>query len=120
MVTLQIMPDSIPCRLYVLVVLVETTINLAIECDMYLRIRDSQGDHQSSSVEEVASRRMPVYLAVFAGAQLVIFHLSFEKASGFPPQCLSVCYGCGCSLRAQYIAVHLPNVRHSANHLSAP
>lgn len=77
------MPDSIACRLYVLVVLIETTINLAIEGDLYLRIRDSQSDQQSSSVAVVALRRMPVYLAVFAMAQSVGFHLSTQRVSSF-------------------------------------
>lgn len=53
------------CRLYVLAVLVETTVNLAIEGDLYLRIRDFSKDDQSS----LAQRRMPVYLSVFALAQ---------------------------------------------------
>ncbi|KAF7784746.1 hypothetical protein Agabi119p4_911 [Agaricus bisporus var. burnettii] len=74
----KIMPDSIACRLYVLVVLIETTINLAIEGDLYLRIRDSQSDQQSSSVAVVALRRMPVYLAVFAMAHVFQFVMAVD------------------------------------------
>lgn len=57
------------CRLYVLAVLVETTVNLAIEGDLYLRIREA---HQSE--DDLATRRMPVYLGVFVLAQCVAYY----------------------------------------------
>ncbi|KAF5356362.1 hypothetical protein D9756_004235 [Leucocoprinus leucothites] len=70
----RILPDSIACRLYVLAVLVETTINLAIEGDLYLRIREvSNGDSDS-----LGSRRMPVYLSVFALAHVFQFAMAVD------------------------------------------
>ena len=53
----KILPDSWACRLFVITVLVETTIDLAIEGDLFVRLQDS------------GSIKMPVYLSVFALAQ---------------------------------------------------
>lgn len=61
----KIIPDSIACRLYLLTVLIETAIDLAIEGDLLKRLYDF--DKGSDNV----SRKMPVYLAVFATAQYV-------------------------------------------------
>ena len=66
----QLLPDSMACRLYVLAVLVETTVNLAIEGDLYLRIREVYQGEQVT----LATRRMPVYLGVFVLAQCVVCH----------------------------------------------
>jgi hypothetical protein len=57
----KILPDSWACRLFVITVLVETTIDLAIEGDLLVRLQDS-GDNGSAL-------KMPVYLSVFALAQ---------------------------------------------------
>lgn len=50
-----------------LTVLVETTIDLAVEAELYLRLKDStdinSGDQQA--------KKMPVYLSIFALAQCV-------------------------------------------------
>lgn len=55
-------------------VLVETTIDLAVEAELYLRLQDSSdissGDRQA--------KKMPVYLSIFALAQCV---LSIYRAS---------------------------------------
>lgn len=63
----QYIPDSIACRLYLLTVLVETAIDLAIEGDIFLRFHAAD----SSDSQDMATRRMPVYLAIFAMAQYV-------------------------------------------------
>lgn len=58
----QFLPESMACRLYVLVVLVETTIDLVIEGELLIRVRaetESTTDHQ----------RMSAYLSIFAMAQ---------------------------------------------------
>lgn len=57
----KILPDSWACRLFVITVLVETTIDLAIEGDLLVRVQNS-GDNASAL-------KMPVYLSVFALAQ---------------------------------------------------
>lgn len=59
------MPDSIPCRLYLLTILVETAIDLAIEGDLLLRL------HEVDKGNTAVSKKMPVYLAIFALAQYV-------------------------------------------------
>ena len=61
----QYIPDSIACRLYLLTILVETAIDLAIEGDIILRFHESN----SSASNDMATRRMPVYLSIFALAQ---------------------------------------------------
>ena len=63
----QYIPDSIACRLYLLTILVETAIDLAIEGDIILQFHESH----SSDSEDMATRRMPVYLSIFAFAQCV-------------------------------------------------
>ncbi|KAI0824105.1 hypothetical protein BC628DRAFT_1323383 [Trametes gibbosa] len=67
-------PDSWACRLYLLTVLVETAIDLAIEGDIFLRF------HQSSSKdsENMATRRMPVYLGIFALAHVFQFVMALD------------------------------------------
>ena len=61
----QYIPDSLACRLYLLTVLIETAIDLAIEGDIILRFHEAG----SSDSQDMAKRRMPVYLGIFALAQ---------------------------------------------------
>lgn len=76
----KLLPESLACRLYLAVVLVETTIDLAIEGDLFLRVRKV-----SDADSNPTARRMPVYLAIFALAQYVSFqqlmhcHLRFHN-----------------------------------------
>lgn len=79
---LQLIPDSIACRLYLLTVLVETAIDLAIEADLLIRLHDfDKGDADS----DILSRKMPVYLTIFALAQYALVHLrSGPSADTFP------------------------------------
>ena len=61
------------CRLYVLTVLIETTIDLAIEGELFLRIK------QADSASET-SQTMPTYLTVFALAQYVFLDSYFDRS----------------------------------------
>jgi len=65
----KILPDSIYCRLYVLTVVVETIIDLAIEGNLLLRFHNATAG-QTSSYDQMTSRKMPVYLSVFVLAHL--------------------------------------------------
>ncbi|KAI0374406.1 hypothetical protein BV20DRAFT_936044 [Pilatotrama ljubarskyi] len=67
-------PDSWACRLYLLTVLVETAIDLAIEGDIFLRFHESK----SSESADMATRRMPVYLAIFALAHVFQFVMALD------------------------------------------
>lgn len=60
---LQILPDSWACRLFVLTVVIETTIDLAIEGDLFVRLKDSD------KADSESTKKMPVYLSIFALAQ---------------------------------------------------
>ena len=87
---IQLLPDSIACRLYVITVLVETTIDLVIEGDILLRFHeaDKLQPPQSSQLDNIAtaSKKMPVYLSVFALAQCV----QLLKTSSRPLKSLAV------------------------------
>ncbi|KAJ7783552.1 hypothetical protein DFH07DRAFT_191021 [Mycena maculata] len=62
----KILPESMACRLYVLTVLIETTIDLAIEGELLIQVnRNAPPDG-----DVVSEHKMPVYLAIFALAHL--------------------------------------------------
>ncbi len=66
----QLVPESIPCRLYLATVLLETAIDLAIEGELYSRVREKIKEDQAILHNtNIATSRMPVYLSVFALAQ---------------------------------------------------
>lgn len=60
------LPESMACRLYVLVVLIETTVDLVIEGELLIQINKNATDSGN-----VATQEMPVYLSIFALAQCV-------------------------------------------------
>jgi len=68
-----IIPDSVACRLYLLIVLIETGIDLAIEGDLILRVNDVAKNDGT-----VASQRMPVYLSIFALAHVFQFGMALD------------------------------------------
>jgi hypothetical protein len=61
----KMIPESLACRLYVLTVVFETIIDLVIEGELLLRIRQ-----ENKNASEISSRKMPVYLSIFALAHL--------------------------------------------------
>lgn len=65
-------PESLACRLYVMTVLIQTTIDLAIEVDLLVRF------HEIGSSEEVSSHKMPVYLSIFALAHVFQFVMAVD------------------------------------------
>ncbi|KAF9056622.1 hypothetical protein BJ165DRAFT_1522516 [Panaeolus papilionaceus] len=69
----KILPESVACRLYVAVVLIETTIDLAIEGELFLRVRE-----QLKAKPSVQPPRMPVYLAIFALAHVFQFVMAVD------------------------------------------
>ncbi|KAF8168309.1 hypothetical protein B0H34DRAFT_647127 [Crassisporium funariophilum] len=76
----KILPESWACRLYVATVLVETTIDLAIEGELFLRVREKlKADAGSGAGSgEVATSRMPVYLSIFALAHVFQFVMAID------------------------------------------
>ncbi|TFK20150.1 hypothetical protein FA15DRAFT_600207 [Coprinopsis marcescibilis] len=69
----KILPESLACRLYIATVLVETTIDLAIEGELFLRTRELTIDS-----EDGTTRRMPVYFAIFALAHVFQFVMALD------------------------------------------
>jgi hypothetical protein len=60
-----ILPESIACRLYVITVLVQTTVDLVIEGDLLVRF------HEAEPIGNVVlAHKMPVYLTIFAIAHV--------------------------------------------------
>jgi hypothetical protein len=81
----QILPESMACRLYVLTVLIQTTVDLAIEGELLLQI-NKNADAKPS--ENAGTHKMPVYLSIFALAQCV--NLSYADID-FDPGPNTVC-----------------------------
>ncbi|SJL05917.1 uncharacterized protein ARMOST_09253 [Armillaria ostoyae] len=67
----NIIPDSIACRLYVLTVLIETAIDLAIEGELLVRVNRETQDSQNT-------KKMSVYLSIFAIAHVFQFYMAAE------------------------------------------
>lgn len=67
-----ILPDSMACRLYVLTVLLETIVDITIEADLYLRIKDF------SDTGDLSAKRLPVYLGIFCFAHLFQLGMAFD------------------------------------------
>ncbi|GJE87787.1 hypothetical protein PsYK624_038700 [Phanerochaete sordida] len=74
----SLIPDSIACRLYLLTVLVETAIDLAIEADLLIRLHEFDKDDKDS---DIVSRKMPVYLTIFALAHVFQFVLAVDAVA---------------------------------------
>ncbi|PCH33420.1 hypothetical protein WOLCODRAFT_22003 [Wolfiporia cocos MD-104 SS10] len=70
-----IIPDSVACRLYLLTVLVETAIDLAIEGELLIRLQEIPGANSSDATQ---SRKMPVYLSIFAMAHVFQFGMALD------------------------------------------
>jgi hypothetical protein len=105
----QILPDSIACRLYVITVLVETTIDLVIEGDLLLRFH--KADNVSSQTGDITSQKMPVFLSVFALAQYVRPpHVLLYSPLIRCLQHLPVGYGIGRRVRSEHPAVFRAHV----------
>ncbi|KAM6497934.1 hypothetical protein JOM56_005882 [Amanita muscaria] len=64
----KLLPESVACRLYVVTVLIETAINLAIEGELLLRIKENESLHSQQGSNE--GRTMSVYLSIFALAHV--------------------------------------------------
>lgn len=71
----QMLPDSMSCRLFVLVVVLETVADIAIEGDILLRFHQLGEEGQVDAID-----RLQVYLSIFAFAQYAIFYLHSDSA----------------------------------------
>ncbi|KAI0690668.1 hypothetical protein BC835DRAFT_1280513 [Cytidiella melzeri] len=74
-----LIPDSLACRLYLLVVLIETSIDLAIEADLLIRFHEL--DKTQSANKDIVERKMPVYLTIFAFAHVFQFVLAVDAVA---------------------------------------
>jgi len=68
----QLLPKSLPITLFLATVVIETIVDLALQGDIYFRLR-ALAESDDSSKDQ--ARRISVYLAIFALAQSVFaFH----------------------------------------------
>ncbi|KAH9937463.1 uncharacterized protein B0H18DRAFT_970755 [Fomitopsis serialis] len=74
----MLIPDSIACRLYLITVLLETSVDLAMEAELFLRLRAST---PIGSTDDQQSDKMPVYLSIFAMAHVFQFAMALDAVN---------------------------------------
>jgi len=68
-------PSSLACRLYLLVALLETFVDVAIEVELFFRVRNASSN---SSVPDVDYGRLPIYIFLFGLAHAYQFVLAVD------------------------------------------
>lgn len=106
----QIFPDSLYCRLYVLTVVIQTAIDLAIEGELLVRFHQAgPGLGDQTLAGKMSS--MNVYLGIFVLAQCVNFPLvKLIESQPTPLQRFPTGHGFGCCLQPEYPTSFLPHV----------
>lgn len=66
------------CRLYLLVVLLQTAVDLAIEGDLLIRVNQAIDSDMITEATSLSSRKMPVYLSIFALAHIFQFAMAVD------------------------------------------
>jgi len=74
----RIFPESIPCRLYILVVVLQTLVDLAIEGVLVLKFRQATNLHPDLQLSENPTQRLPVYFSIFGLAHVFQFILAVD------------------------------------------
>ncbi|TFY73536.1 hypothetical protein EWM64_g9059 [Hericium alpestre] len=111
----RILPDSIACRFYVFTVLIETAIDLGIEGDLLLRFHRSDNNQQ----DDVLSRKMPVYLSVFAFAHVFQFAMALDAV--YARNTLQfISLSIFNALLLVYAVIQTSEIRHSLGSMSDP
>ncbi|CAE6421348.1 unnamed protein product [Rhizoctonia solani] len=77
----RLVPNSFYCRLYLLVVLIESAIDVVIEGIIYLKMKDTLDGLEGGSLtdqqaDDLTIKRLPVYLGIFAFAHVYQFILA--------------------------------------------
>lgn len=72
----RIIPDSIPCRLYISVIILQTIVDLAVEGALVLKF--SEAAKVSSPLRVSSARRLPVYFSIFGFAHVFQFILAID------------------------------------------
>ncbi|KZW02046.1 hypothetical protein EXIGLDRAFT_637823 [Exidia glandulosa HHB12029] len=74
---IKILPNSMACRLYLLTVLIETIVDIAIEVDL-LVLLNQQSHTSADRATQLEFERLPVYLVVFGLAHLFQLVLALD------------------------------------------
>lgn len=69
-------PDSVPCRLYISVIILQTAIDLAVEGALVLKF--SQAAKLDSALSLPSARRLPVYFSIFGFAHVFQLILAID------------------------------------------
>lgn len=72
----QLIPDSIPCRLYISVIILQTIVDLTVEGALVIKF--SQAAKLNPSLGEPSARRLPVYFSIFGFAHVFQFILAID------------------------------------------
>jgi len=108
----KILPDSLYCRLYVLTVVIETIVDLVIEGELLLRFQEASHNGQLSGDDDVSSRKMPVYLSIFALAH--VFQLAMAIDAVYARNTLQfVCLTIFNILFLVYAVIQIYEIRNS-------
>lgn len=71
-----LIPDSIPCRLYISVIIIQTAIDLAVEGALVLKF--SQAAKLDPALSLPSARRLPVYFSIFGFAHVFQLILAID------------------------------------------
>lgn len=73
-------PDSLACRLYLMVVVIETFLDLCIESIILVRVNNALDQTHDSNAPSItlARSRIPVYLSIFGMAHIFQFLLALD------------------------------------------
>ncbi|KAF8528062.1 hypothetical protein BU17DRAFT_38740, partial [Hysterangium stoloniferum] len=75
----QYLPSSLACRLYLLAVLLQTAVDVAMEADILIQFDDLPPDATTTTPDANDNlRRLPVYLGIFAMAHVFQFILAID------------------------------------------
>jgi len=69
-------PDSMPCRLYISVIILQTVVDLAIEGALVLKFR--QAAKLDQALDQSSARRLPVYFSIFGFAHVFQLILAID------------------------------------------
>ncbi|KAF9036474.1 hypothetical protein BDZ89DRAFT_1100636 [Hymenopellis radicata] len=108
----KLIPESLACRMYIVVVLVQTTIDIAIEADLFLRI------NAATNGSTITSKKMSTYLVLFGMAHVFQFAMAVD-AVYFRNTLEFMCLTGFNTLLLAYSILQIGEVREALNNVGA-
>jgi hypothetical protein len=75
----RFLPESTPCRLYILVVVLQTLVDLAIEGVLVLKFQQAANIDPTPKQDQSPTQRLPVYFTIFGLAHVFQFILAVDS-----------------------------------------